>query len=218
MAPAKVFGPAMSTNVARVLVCLEEVGAEYEIVNIDFGTMEHKSPDHLKRNPFGQIPAFQDGDLYLFESRAIGKYILRKYKTTNNDLLPEGNLQEAAMVDVWTEVEAHQYNPAISPIVYECVINPAMRGIPPNQKIVDESVEKLKKVLEVYESRLSKSAYLAGDFVSFADLSHFPYTFYFMTTPYAKLFESYPHVKAWWDRLAARPSVKKLAANMAARA
>uniref|UniRef100_A0A0E0C214 glutathione transferase n=1 Tax=Oryza meridionalis TaxID=40149 RepID=A0A0E0C214_9ORYZ len=178
MAPVKVFGPAQSTNVAR------EVGAEYEVVNVDFTVMEHKSPEHLKRNPFGQIPAFQDGDLYLF-----------------------------AMVDVWTEVETHQYNSAISPIVYECIINPAMRGIPTNQKVVDESVEKLKKVLE--EARLSQSTYLAGDFVSFADLNHFPYTFYFMGTPYASLFDSYPHVKAWWERLMARPSVKKLAAGMA---
>lgn len=50
MAPVKVFGPAQSTNVARVLLCLEEVGAEYEVVNVDFTVMEHKSPEHLKRN------------------------------------------------------------------------------------------------------------------------------------------------------------------------
>lgn len=50
MAPVKVFGQAMSTSVARVLVCLEEVSAEYEVVNIDFQVKEHKSPDHLARN------------------------------------------------------------------------------------------------------------------------------------------------------------------------
>ncbi|RCV25488.1 hypothetical protein SETIT_5G171100v2 [Setaria italica] len=215
MAPVKVFGPAMSTNVARVLVCLEEVGAEYEVVNIDFQAKEHKGPEHLARNPFGQIPAFQDGDVVLFESRAISKYILRKYKSAETDLLREGNLREAAMVDVWTEVEAHQYNPALSPVVYECLINPTMRGVPTNQKVVDESLEKLRKVLHVYEARLSKSKYLAGDFLSFADLNHFPYTFYFMATPHASLFDSYPHVKAWWERLMARPSMKKLGASMA---
>ncbi|CAN6183622.1 unnamed protein product [Urochloa humidicola] len=216
MAPVKVYGPAMSTNVARVLVCLEEVGAEYEVVNIDFQAKEHKSPEHLARNPFGQIPAFQDGDVVLFESRAISKYVLRKYKSPEHDLLREGNLREAAMVDVWTEVEAHQYNPALSPVVYECLINPAMRGAPTNQRVVEESLEKLRKVLDVYEARLSKSKYLAGDFLSFADLNHFPYTFYFMATPHAQLFDSYPHVKAWWERLMARPSMKKLGATMAA--
>jgi len=214
MAPVKVFGPVMSTNVARVVVCLEEVGAEYEMVDIDFKVMEHKSPEHLARNPFGQIPAFQDGDLLLFESRAISKYVLRKYKTEEADLLREGDLKEAAMVDVWTEVDAQTYNPAISPIVYECLINPMMRGIPTNDKVVAESLEKLTKVLEVYEARLAKSKYLAGDFFSFADLNHFPYTFYFMGTPHAALFDSFPHVKAWWETIMARPAVQRMAAKM----
>ena len=152
------------------------------------------------------------------ESRAISKFILRKDKSAEADLLREGDLKEAAMVDVWTEVEAHQYNPALSPVVYECLVYPATRGVPTNQKVVDESLEKLSKVLDVYEARLSKHTYLAGDFVSFADLNHFPFTFYFMATPHALLFDSYPHVKAWWERLMARPSMKKLGATMAAAA
>ncbi|KAM0825339.1 hypothetical protein ACQ4PT_069635 [Festuca glaucescens] len=214
MAPVKVFGPARSANVARVLVFLEEVGAEYELVNIDFKVKEHKSPEHLARNPFGQIPAFQDGDLLLFESRAISKYVLRKYKMDEVDLLREGNLKEAAMVDVWTEVDAHTYNPALSPVVYECIIKPMMYGIPTDDKVVAESLDKLKKVMEVYEARLSQHEYLAGDFVSFADLNHFPHTFYFMATPHAPLFDSYPHVKAWWERIMARPAIKKIGASM----
>ncbi|KAL6615180.1 hypothetical protein ACP70R_037450 [Stipagrostis hirtigluma subsp. patula] len=86
--------------------------------------------------------------------------------------------------------------------------------VPTNQKVVEESLEKLKKVLDVYEAHLSKHDYLAGDFLSFADLNHFPYTHYFMGTPHASLFDAYPHVKAWWERLTARPSVKKISANM----
>jgi Glutathione S-transferase, N-terminal domain len=46
----KVFGQPKLTNVARVLVFLEEVGAEYEIVSIDFATGEHKSPAHIAHN------------------------------------------------------------------------------------------------------------------------------------------------------------------------
>ncbi|XP_047069522.1 probable glutathione S-transferase GSTF1 [Lolium rigidum] len=214
MAPVKVFGSARFTNVARVLVCLEEVGVAYEVVDIDFPTKEHKKPEHLARNPFGVIPAFQDGDLMLFESRAIAKYILRKYRTDEVDMLREGNLQEAAMVDVWTEVEAHQYNQALAPIVMECIIYPTAYGIPTNQKVVDESVDKLKKVLEVYEARLSEHEYLAGNFISSADLSHFPFTCRFMETPYASLFDSFPSVKAWWEKLMLRPSMKKISTNL----
>ncbi|RCV25487.1 hypothetical protein SETIT_5G171000v2 [Setaria italica] len=65
MAPVKVFGPAISTNVSRVLLCLEEVGVGYEVVDVNFAAGEHKGPEHLERN----IPAFQDGGLMLFAWR-----------------------------------------------------------------------------------------------------------------------------------------------------
>jgi len=216
-----VFGTANFANAARVMACLEKVGVEYDVVQVDYMAKEHKGAEHLARNPFGQIPAFQDGDIMLFESRAIAKYVLRKYsKSADIDLLREGNPEEAAMVDMWTEVEAHTYFPAMAPIFYECVVYPAMHGTPTNQKVVEESLEKLRKVLDVYEAHLSRSKYLylAGDFFSFADLNHFPFTFHVMTTPHASLFDSYPHVKAWWERVMARPSLKKICPDMVIRA
>ncbi|VAH58589.1 unnamed protein product [Triticum turgidum subsp. durum] len=199
MSPVKVFGHPMLTNVARVLLFLEEVGAEYELVPLDFVAGEHKRPQHVQLNPFAKMPGFQDGDLVLFESRAIAKYILRKYGgTAGLDLLGENSgIEELAMVDMWTEVEAQQYYPAISPVV-----------------VVDESLERLRGVLGIYEARLEKSSYLAGDSISFADLNHIPFTFYFMTTPYAKVFDEYPKVKAWWEMLMARPAVQRVCKHM----
>ncbi|VAH74257.1 unnamed protein product [Triticum turgidum subsp. durum] len=199
MSPVKVFGHPMLTNVARVLLFLEEVGAEYELVPMDFVAGEHKRPQHVQLNPFAKMPGFQDGDLVLFESRAIAKYILRKYGgTAGLDLLGENSgIEELAMVDVWTEVEAQQYYPAISPVT-----------------VVDESLERLRGVLGIYEARLEKSRYLAGDSISFADLNHIPFTFYFMTTPYAKVFDDYPKVKAWWEMLMARPAVQRVCKHM----
>ncbi|KAF5940658.1 hypothetical protein HYC85_021825 [Camellia sinensis] len=47
-----------------------------------------------------------------------------------------------------------------------------------DEKLIQESEEKLGKVLDIYEDRLSKSKYLAGDFFSLADLSHLPFTQY----------------------------------------
>ncbi|KXG37119.1 hypothetical protein SORBI_3001G012500 [Sorghum bicolor] len=256
MAPMKLYGATVSWNVTRCVVALEEAGAEYQIVPIDFATAEHKSPEHLARNPFGQVPAFQDGDLHLWgtyathmilyllvslckydsivvftpaiiyiyiymhhkngmfflpESRAICKYVARKNKAA--ELLREGNLQESAMVDVWLEVESNQYTAALNPILYECLVSPMFGGTT-DQKVVEENLEKLKKVLEVYEARLAKHKYLAGDFLSLADLNHVSVTLCLLATPHASVLNAYPHVKAWWDGLMARPSVQKVAALM----
>ncbi|XP_047060792.1 probable glutathione S-transferase GSTF1 [Lolium rigidum] len=213
MAPVKVFGSAAFTNVARVLVCLEEVGADYEIVDIDFHAKEHKGPEHLARNPFGQVPAFQDGDLMLFQSRAISRYVLSKYKTDEVNLLREGDPEESTLVDVWLDVEALQYDPAMSSVFFQHRVVPALGGTP-DETIIGESIEKLRKVLDVYEARLTKRRYLAGDFVSLADLSHVPEAHYFMEMPYTAVFDSYPRVRAWLEDLFARPAAMKVVSLM----
>ncbi|KAF8676452.1 hypothetical protein HU200_047006 [Digitaria exilis] len=215
MAPVKVFGPVVSPNVARVVLCLEEVGVEYEIVNVEFATGEHKSPEHLQRNPFGQLPALQDGDLMLFESRAISRHVLRKYKGSQVNQLGESNLEEAALVDVWLEVEANQYDPAIAPIIYQQILVPMQAlGGTPDEVAIGESVGKPRKVLGVYEARLGKRRYLAGDAISLADLRHFPHTHYVMGMSYVAVFDELPGVRAWWQDLMAHLAVRKVTTMM----
>src|ERR1700749_5063541 len=53
----------------RVRWALEEVGQPYEVRLVSFTEM--KAPAHRRRNPFGQIPTYEEGDLVLFESGAI---------------------------------------------------------------------------------------------------------------------------------------------------
>jgi len=62
----KVYGAAASPYVVTVLMCLEEAGAAYEVVHLDMAAREQKAPHHLARNPFGTIPAMEDGELTLF--------------------------------------------------------------------------------------------------------------------------------------------------------
>ncbi|CAL4895695.1 unnamed protein product [Urochloa decumbens] len=245
----KVYGWAASPFVARVLVCLEEAGVDYELVAMSRDAGDHRRPDHLARNvraalhqlhrpsistfhaslayafsvtdslthdllaclqPFGQVPVLEDGDLTLFESRAIARHVLRKHKP---ELLGGGGLEQSAIVDVWLEVEAHQHEPAAGAIVMECLITPLLGGAP-DQAAVGENAGKLRRVLDAYEARLSRSRYLAGDSVSVADLSHFPLMRYFMATEHAALVEALPRVKAWWEELAARPAARKVAELM----
>ena len=144
------------------------------------------------------------------ESRAIARYVLRKYRP---ELLKEGDLEGSAMVDVWMEVEAHHVEPTLWPIIRHCIISPYV-GFERDQAAVDESLGKLRALLPVYEARLSACRYLAGDDVTAADLCHFGFMRYFMATEYAGVVDAYPHVKAWWDALLARPSVKKVIAGM----
>ncbi|OVA04315.1 Glutathione S-transferase [Macleaya cordata] len=209
----KLYGIAMSTCTTRAMTCLYEKEVEFELVPVDLYTAEHKQPPFLAKNPFGQVPVLEDDDLTLFESRAITRYVSQKYKETGVDLLRQENIKEAALVNLWIEVESQQYDPAISPIVYQIFVSP-IQGQTPDQTVIEANAEKLGKVLDVYEARLSTTKYLAGDFYSLADLHHLPYTYYMMKTEWASLINSRPHVKAWWEDISSRAAFVKVAEGM----
>ncbi|GJM94601.1 hypothetical protein PR202_ga11263 [Eleusine coracana subsp. coracana] len=205
----KVYGVAASPFVATVLVCLEEAGAAYELVPLDMAAREQRAPHHLARNPLGKIPAFEDGDLTLFESRAIARHVLRKHRP---DLLGGGDPARSATLDAWTEAEAHQFHPPASHILRQCVILPMIGG-GRDQRVVDENVSRLRAVLDVYDARLAKHRYLAGgEEASLADLAHVGVMLMLMGTEFGRVVEERGNVKAWWDRIAARPAVRKVAA------
>lgn len=209
----KVYSLPMSTNTVRVIAALNEKGLDYELVIVDLRTGAHKQPSFLALNPFGQIPVLEDGEIVLFESRAINRYIAKKFKETGSDLLQSGGGTAEAAVDLWLEVESQQFGPPIVGLVTEALINPLL-GKATDPTMVESHAEKLGQVLDVYEAHLSKSKYLAGDDFTLADLNHMPYTHYLMKTSKADLITSRPHVLAWWQNVSARPAWKKTAAGI----
>ncbi|KAJ9172830.1 hypothetical protein P3X46_016031 [Hevea brasiliensis] len=204
----KVYGTAYASP-KRVLACLIEKGIEFEAVPVDLIKGEHRSPEYLKLQPFGALPVIQDGDYTLYESRAIIRYYAEKYKSQGTDLLGK-SIEERGLVEQWLEVEAQNFHPHIYNLTLHILFASAL-GFPPDEKVIKESEEKLGKVLDVYEERLSKSNYLAGDFFSLADLSHLPFTQY-LVGPINKeyMIRSRKHVSAWWDQISSRPSWKKV--------
>lgn len=84
----KIHGVKSSTCTRRVLTALYEKGVPYEFVPVNFANGEHKSPKHMALQPFGKVPAMDDDGFILFESRAIAKYIAKKYAGQGATLLP----------------------------------------------------------------------------------------------------------------------------------
>ncbi|XP_022759135.1 glutathione S-transferase F9-like [Durio zibethinus] len=204
----KVYGPDFASP-KRVIVCLIEKEIEFETVPVDLLKGEHKQPEFLKLQPFGTVPVVQDGDYTLFESRAIIRYYAEKYKSQGTDLLGK-TIEERGLVENWLEVEAQSYNPPIFALTLQILFSPKL-GFPRDENLIEESEEKLAKVLDIYEERLSKSKYLAGDCFSLADLSHLPFTQY-LVGPMGKeyMIKSRKHVSAWWDDISSRPSWQKV--------
>ncbi|KAL8170947.1 hypothetical protein V2J09_022751, partial [Rumex salicifolius] len=206
----KLHGNVMSTATMRATACLHEKEIDFEFVNVDMRSGAHKHPSFLSLNPFGQVPAFEDGDLQLFESRAITQYLAHEHKHKGTDLVC-GNGKTMALISVWSEVESKQFDPVTSKLVWELLVK-KMLGMETDEAVVAESEAKLAAVLDVYEARLSKSKYLACDCFTLADLHHLPNIHVLMSTPVKKLFDQRPHFAAWSADILARPAWAKVVA------
>ncbi|KAK9115703.1 hypothetical protein Sjap_014650 [Stephania japonica] len=206
----KVYGSVKSACTQRVMACLFEKEVEFELVHIDLEAGEHKWAEFLTRQPFGQVPAVEDGDYFrLFESRAIIRYYTTKYASQGTNLL--GNtLEQQALIDQWLDVEAHNYNDLIYNLVLQCIVFPKM-GKPGDLATVNDCEHKLERVLDVYEQRLSQSKYLAGNSFTLADLSHLPGTRYLThELGLERLVKERKNVKAWWEDISNRTAWKKV--------
>ncbi|KAK7835465.1 glutathione s-transferase f11 [Quercus suber] len=177
----KVYGLVQSACTQRVIACLLEMGVDFELVHVDLDAGEHKRPEFLVRQYADRVPS-----------------------------LMGNNLEERAMVDQWLEVEAHNFNDLIFTLVLQLVILPRM-GEPGDLALAHSCEQKLEKVLDVYEQRLSKCNYLAGDSFTLADLSHLPGIRYLMNEAnMGHLITERKNVNAWWQDISNRPSWKKL--------
>ncbi|XP_057424353.1 glutathione S-transferase-like [Lotus japonicus] len=212
MSTIKVHGSPISNATMRALVALYEKQLEFEFVPTDMRNGEHKKEPFLSLNPFGQVPALEDGDLKLFESRAITKYIAYEYADKGTELLSKDS-KKMAVTTVWLEVEAHHFDQPSSKLAFELAFKP-MFGMTTDPAVVEENEAKLAGVLDVYEKRLSGSKYLAAECFTLADLHHIPNIFYLMNTQSKKLFESRPHVNAWVADITARPAWSKVVAML----
>ncbi|KAL1533385.1 glutathione transferase [Salvia divinorum] len=208
-APVKVYGPAFSTAVARVMVTLLEKDVPFQLLPVNMAKGEHKKPDYLKIQPFGQVPAFQDEGVTIFESRAISRYVCDKYANQGNKGLFGTNPLEKASIDQWLEAEGQNFNPPSSILVFQLTFAPRMK-IKQDENLIRKNEAKLASVLDVYDKRLNESRYLAGDDFTLADLSHLPNAHYLNGTDVGELFRSRKNVERWWGEVSSRDSWKKV--------
>ncbi|KAL2323632.1 hypothetical protein Fmac_028011 [Flemingia macrophylla] len=210
MATIKLHGNPLSTATMRATASLYEKELEFQFVHIDMKSGQHKKEPFISLNPFGQVPAFEDGDLKLFESRAITQYVAHGYADKGTPLISNES-KKMAILRMWIEVENHQYDQAASKLMWEQVVKP-IYGMQTDPAAVEENETKLGTVLDFYEKTLSGSKYLAGDYFSLADLHHLPTIHFLMNSQSKKLFESRSHVSAWVADITARPAWSKVLA------
>ncbi len=148
------FNPQSRAVIAKWM--LDECGAKYEIVPIDFNKREHKAPEFLKINPAGKLPALVDGDAKVFEGAAICMYLADKF--------PEAELAP--------KIAAPERGRYLSLMVYSTAqIEPAMGdAIMKVETAPQRGWANFETVKDVVEGELGAGPYLFGERFTAADV------------------------------------------------
>ncbi|BCX70002.1 glutathione S-transferase family protein [Pseudomonas izuensis] len=190
---------AATPNGHKVSIVLEELGLPYTVHALSFDKKEQKSPDFLKINPNGRIPAIVDranGDFAVFESGAILIYLAEM----TGKLLPADPKGRSVALQ-WLMFQMGGIGPM------QGQANVFFRYFPEKlQGAIDRYQHETRRLYEVLDTRLQTVEFLAGEY-SIADIATFPWVrgYEWSGVPVDGL----TALQRWMATLEARPAVQR---------
>lgn len=178
----------LSGHAHRVELMLSLLKLEYQLVDVDLMTGAQKQPDFLAKNPFGQVPVLEDGDITLWDSNAILIYLAHTYG--NDSWLPLDPVAEAK-VTPWLAVAAGKiaYGPAAARLV--TIFGASLD----HQAAIDTA----NGLFAVMEKLLGRQTFLAGETPTIADIAAYSYIAH---APEGGVsLADFPAITAWLSRI-----------------
>jgi glutathione S-transferase len=189
----KLYGHELSGNSYKVRLFLELLKLDYEWIKIDLMKGEHKSPEYLALNPFGQVPLLVDGETVLADAQAILVYLARQYG--DEQWLPLDTLPLAQVIR-WLSTTAGE-----------------VRQGPENARLyylfgatsinIERAHQKADYILTQLNQHLSTRTWLEFERPTIADVAAFPYVA--LARDGKVNLDAYPHVLNWIDRVKQLP-------------
>ncbi len=191
--PIRFYTFSVSGHAHRVELLLSMLGLPFERIEVDLRAKEHKTAAFLARNPFGQVPAIEDGDVKLGDSNAILVYLAKRYDTSGR-WLPEDPVG-AARVQRWLSVAAGE--------LYRGAATARGYALFRSQPVPQETIDTANHIFKLLDQHLAQQPFLAGDTPTIADIAIYSYT---ALSPEGRLsLEPYPALRAWLARFEALP-------------
>lgn len=190
-------------NGLKIGILLEELGLEYRVVPINIREGEQKQAAFQRISANGRIPAIVDHapegmsePLSLFESGAILNYLADKAER----FLPPAGSVERQKVQEWLFWQVGHVTPYLSQL--QVFKEKAPEPVPFALDLLNAEATRLYRVLE---TRLSEVPHVAGEY-SIADMAIFPWI---QPQRQGQELQDFPHIRAWRERLKARPAIQR---------
>ncbi len=204
-ADATLFGAAYSVYVRAARLALEEKGVAYELVPVDVFAEGCLPAEHLRRHPFGRIPAFEHGGFRLYETGAITRYVDEAF--VGPALQPAPARERARMNQALGVLDAYAYRTLVWDIYVERVSGPK-RGRATDEERVRSALPRAAVCLSALDETMGGGPFLAGPRLTLADLHAAPMFAYLAAAPEGRaLLADRPRLSAWLEKMEARPSM-----------
>ena len=188
-------------NGHKVHIMLEECGIPYRAIPVDIGAGEQFAPEFLAISPNNKVPAIVDPEgpggqpIALFESGAILLYLAGKC----GRFLPD-DVAGKYQVLQWLMFQMGSVGPMLGQTHHFRIYAPEKIGY-----AIDRYSNEARRLYGVMNRRLAKSTYIAGPEYSIADIAIFPWLRSWKNQGID--WNDHPHLKGWFDEIAARPAV-----------
>ena len=192
MAALTLYDYARSGNCYKVRLLLAILGLDYQRVHVDIRAGETRTPEHLARNPRGQLPVLETDEGTLWDSMAILVYLARRFG--GDSWLPRAPMAEAQVMQ-WLAVAANE-------LLYGLARARAVHVLGRDFDLA-QCQRHAHTGLAVMADRLAKGDWLAADHATIADLACYPYVA--LADEADVDLAPYPAVQGWLDRVAALP-------------
>jgi glutathione S-transferase len=197
----KIWGRANSVNVQKVLWCCDELGLGYERVDVGGAFGGNREPDYLRMNPNALVPTVADEGLVLWESNTVVRYLAAKHGM--GSLCPH-EWGARALVERWMDWQLSTVHGPMATIFIGLIRTPAEKR---DMKAIEAARQAMGEIWSRLDRHLADRAFIGGDTLTMGDIPAgcFVYRWFNLAIERNPL----PHLRAWYDRLTARPAYRQ---------
>lgn len=193
-----IHGRNTSSNVQPVLWLLAELDLPHERLDVGGAFGGTDTPEYRAMNPMGLIPSMQDGDVTMFESQAILRYLAARY----GEQVWPADPTKRAPADQWMEWAKTTVAPqVVYKIFWQLVRTPAATR---DHAALEESIAATRQIMTVADAQLAKTDWLAGPEMTLADFTFGAQLYRYFTLPFERA--DLPALAAYYQRLCERPA------------
>ncbi len=217
----------------KVRMCLAEKQLDWESRRLDLPSFEHLQPAYLSINPNGVVPTLVHDDLVILESSVINEYLDEVFP---EPALRPANPYDRARMRVWAKYEDDHLHHAVRPATFQLMIKLRLKRMSKEEldalvrshpkperahayrewatgevdmEAVQRSRDMLSEAIQRMDDALSGGTWLAGEIFSLADCAVAPFIDRIEHLRFTDLWQDFPRVVDWVERVKARASYAK---------